>query len=98
MRNNYRTHLEYELSHLIDKERSARRVASKDEDTWKRAFSVAESFMNSPDEAADQAEATAKEDFRTSHDEVAQIRTARGEVEEELFRFGEEAESWSFHQ
>lgn len=98
MRSNYRTHLEHELDHLIDQERAAQRESSKDEDTWKRAFSIAESFVDSPNEAADQAEATTKEGFRASHTKVSHIRFDRGEIEDELFRFGEEAESWSSHQ
>ena len=98
MRSNYRTHLEHELNNLIDKECTARKESSKDEGTWKRAFSVAESFIDSPNEAADQSEATAKEGFRTSHTKVSDIRSERGEIEDELFQSGEEAESWLSHQ
>ncbi|WP_139792574.1 hypothetical protein [Pseudophaeobacter leonis] len=98
MRSNYRNHLEHELNHLSDKERAAQKVASQDESTWKRAFSVAESFIETPNNAADQAEATTRESFRTTHKKVSHIRSERGEIEDELFRFGEDFEGRSSHQ
>jgi len=98
MSNNYKTHLTFELEHLIEKERSAQKVASQSEGNWKRVSFI---NANSGDENSTkitETEFSAQEEFRDDHAVVSGIRTERGEVEEELFQFGEDEGNSRSHQ
>ena len=98
MRSNYRNHLSHELEHIKGREEAAKEIASQHEPIWKSASSLAASFVENTCEVAETAKTVAKKDFRGSQAKVSGIRTKRGEIEDELFVWAEDEETWPFHQ
>ena len=89
---NRRAHLDHSLKSTREERLEKDRYQDIAENTWQRAGDLADASPQSPFYAA--LEAAAKELVRDASLSSVEIKMQQGEIEDELFATGEEAEDW----
>ncbi|UWQ03606.1 hypothetical protein [Aliiroseovarius crassostreae] len=89
---NRRAHLEHLLPETVSQTRSGNKALEVAENTWQRVGEFADA--NPDDLNAAALEAAAKEGVRSASKAVVETKMLQGELEDELFATGEEADEW----
>jgi len=93
MASNYKNHLLHEFHRTIEIEKRKARESSEREARWNRAVDRRKNCERILTQLKS-AEIDAETSFREAHRSHSEIRSERGEIEEELFSFGEDMEDW----
>lgn len=93
MSNNYRHYIEYELRSKLTEAAELKAIADRCEETWRDAVTVRANCERAFERSI-VIESDAKEVFRDAHSRFSSVRQEIGEIQDELFRTGEEQEGW----